>query len=131
MTAERSRISARPRIEQRSQGAELSATGRLTDEWSVIGNYAYTDSRIKGSTDPTQIDVRFRDISYNNFNLWTRHDVIHTKCETLGAGLGIVAMDGRIGKLPSVSDPTNFNLPGYTRWDAGLFYNRGPWNVSL
>jgi len=112
--------------EQRSQGCEVSATGKLTDEWSIVANYAYTDSRILKDDDPTLVGTRFRGVPYNNFNVWTRYDVIHTKSETLGAGLGMVLETGREGDLANT-----FELPGFTRWDAGLFWRQGMLHASL
>ena len=35
----------------RSRGAEVDVTGRLTDNWSMIGSYGYTDARV--TDDPT------------------------------------------------------------------------------
>lgn len=36
--------------EARSRGIELDLSGQFTDRWSVIGSYAYTDTRITEDT---------------------------------------------------------------------------------
>jgi iron complex outermembrane recepter protein len=115
--------------EIRSTGAELSAVGKITREWSVVANYAYTSSIIVGNSGPGQIGNvgdRFRGIPYNNANLWTRYNLIDTDKQTFGIGLGIVYVGERFGDLDNT-----FSLPGFTRWDAGVFYKRNRLNASL
>jgi outer membrane receptor for monomeric catechols len=66
----------------------LSAVGKLTDEWSIIANYSYVDSRITNDADPTRIGKRFRNVPYNTANLWTRYNLIQTDCQTFGVAAG-------------------------------------------
>ena len=35
--------------QQRVDGVEFGATGRLTDEWSIVAGYAYLDSEVTDS----------------------------------------------------------------------------------
>jgi iron complex outermembrane receptor protein len=112
--------------EQRAQGVEMSAVGKLTDRWSVIGNYAYIDSRILKEADPTLVGDRFRGIPFNNANLWTRYNLIQEACQTFGLGLGVVYNGDRPGDLGN-----SFNLPGYVRWDAGIYYKRNAFNAAV
>jgi iron complex outermembrane receptor protein len=112
--------------EQRSQGCELSAVGRLTDRWSIIANYAYVDSRIIQSAFPEQVGDRFRGVPFNNANLWTRYNVVQDCNRTLGAALGIVYVGNRPGDIID-----SFSLGSYTRWDAGVYYQRGSLTASL
>jgi iron complex outermembrane receptor protein len=112
--------------EQRSQGFEASAVGQLTDRWSVISNYAYVDSKITDHPDFTIIGNRARNVPRNTANLWTRYDLIQTACHTLGVGTGLVFVDNRSGDLADT-----FSLPGYTRIDAGVFYQRARVNAAV
>ena len=112
--------------EQRSQGAEFSMVGKLTERWSILANYAYVDSRILKDADARLVGNRFRGIPFNSANLWTRYNVIQDECQTLGVALGLVYAGNRTGDLGAT-----FDLPGYTRWDAGVYYKRGKFNASV
>jgi len=105
--------------QQRAQGLELSAVGRITEPWSILANYSYIDSRIVSDINPLIVGNRFRNVPYNTGNLWTRYNVVQDCDQTIGLALGMTALDARLGDLAGT-----FNLPGFVRWDAGLFYNR-------
>jgi iron complex outermembrane receptor protein len=111
---------------QRAQGCEFSAVGKLTDQLSIIANYAYVDSRILQSAFIEQIGDRFRGVPFNNANVWARYNVVQDCCQTIGAALGMVYVGDRPGDIID-----SFSLPGYTRWDAGLYYTRGQLSASL
>ena len=112
--------------QQRSQGAEVEIRGQVTDRWSIIGSYAYTDTLIN---DPGQPDDGQRAIGVplNSASLWNRYNVEQNEHQTIGFGLGVVYVGDREG---DPTDPT-FILPSYTRWDAGVFYKRGRLDASL
>ena len=112
--------------EQRGQGVELSAVGKLTDQWSIIANYSYIDSRITKEADPTLVGVRFRGVPYNSANLWTRYNLIQSETQTFGVAAGLVYVGNRGGDLQD-----SFELPGYTRCDAGVYYKRGMLDTSV
>jgi iron complex outermembrane receptor protein len=112
--------------QQRSQGFETSLTGQVTQLWSIVANYSYVDSRITRDPVLTRIGDRFRNVPFNTANIWTRLNVIDTQQQTLGFGLGIVAMDNRPGDLDNT-----FSLPSFIRYDAGMFYRYGRMNASL
>jgi iron complex outermembrane receptor protein len=117
--------------EIRSTGAEFSAVGKVTRDFSIIANYAYCDARIIsdpadqaiGGTSPGN---RFRGVPYNSFNVWGRYNLIDNPTQTLGVGLGVIYVGDRFGDLAD-----SFVLPGYARVDAGIFYKRGPLNASV
>lgn len=116
--------------EIRSQGAEFSVVGKITDRWSVIGNYAYCDAKIINDPADAAIGVtspgdRFRGVPYNTANLWSRYNLIDNQIHTLGVGVGIIYVGDRFGDLND-----DFVLPGYTRVDAGIFYKRGFFNAA-
>jgi iron complex outermembrane recepter protein len=117
--------------EIRSTGAEFSMVGKITRDWSIIANYAYTDARIVSDPADQAIGVaapgnRFRGVPYNSANVWSRYNLIDNDCQTLGVGVGIIYVGDRFGDLAD-----SFVLPGYTRVDAGIFYKRGRMNASL
>jgi len=112
--------------EQRSQGAEVAAVGRLTSQWSIIANYAYVDSRYIEAGFPEQTGNRARGVPFNNANIWTRYNLLQDCHRTLGAALGMVYVGDRPGDIID-----SFSLGSYTRWDAGLYYQRGSLTASL
>ena len=111
---------------QRSQGLETSVAGRLTERWSVTANYSYIDSRILADNDPRLVGQRFRGIPYNQSSVWSRYNVVQDECRTLGLAAGMILVGDRTGDLQA-----SFRLPGYVRWDAGLFYERSQFHLSV
>jgi iron complex outermembrane receptor protein len=111
---------------QRSQGAQLSAVGKLTDQWSVIANYAYIDSRILDAGLLSEVGQRFRGVPFNSANLWSRYNLLQDERRTFGVALGMVYVGERPGDLID-----SFALGSYVRWDGGVYYQRGVLNASL
>jgi iron complex outermembrane recepter protein len=65
-------------------------------------------------------------VPLNSGNLWTRYNFLQRLEQTFGAAVGLVAVGGRPGDLAN-----NFELPGYARWDAGLYYQRRQLTMSI
>jgi iron complex outermembrane receptor protein len=112
---------------QTSQGVELSAVGKLTDRWSLLANYAYTDTQVSDPTAGSVIDgQRALGVPYNSASVWSRYNLIDNEHRTLGVGLGLVYVGDRSGDYYSP-----LVLPSYTRCDAGVYYHRGRFDTSL
>lgn len=111
---------------QMSQGVELSLIGHLTDRWLTTSNYTFTDALMSDDSNPLVDGRRPRNVPRHMVNLWTRYNLVQTNEQTLGAGLGMVFVDDRLAALGG-----DTRLPDFTRWDAGVFYNRGRWDLSL
>ena len=120
--------------EVRSQGAELNMLGQITDYWSVIANYTYTDT-VVSDLDPLIDGRRARNVPFNTANLWTRYNVFDDGYETAGMALGIVYVGDRAAALrapdPFQAEFFDVRLPEYTRWDSGLYYRRGQMNANV
>jgi len=112
--------------EQRSQGAEVGAVGKITDRWSILANYAYVDARTLADVDPATVGQRLPNAPYNNGSVWSRFNIIDNTCQTLGLGAGVVYVGNRTGDFQDT-----FSMPGYMRCDAGLFFRRGIFNANL
>jgi iron complex outermembrane receptor protein len=63
----------------------------------------------------------------NTANLWTTYEIQSGDLEGLGFGLGVFFTGEREGELPN----SNFELPGFVRTDAALFYRRDNWQAAL
>ncbi|MFA5984063.1 MAG: TonB-dependent receptor [Methylococcaceae bacterium] len=103
--------------EARSQGIELDLSGQITDEVSVIGNYAYTDARITKDYSGLQGN-RLNNVPEHSGSLSLKYDIQHFEpLKGFGLGLGVFA----VGKRQGDNDNT-FILPGYVRLDAFASY---------
>ena len=71
-------------------------------------------------------DRHVRNSPFNTANLWTRYNVIDDCCQTVGAALGLTYLGQRPADLKNT-----LSLPGYNRWDAGLYYRRGQFNSAV
>ena len=112
---------------ERSDGFEFSAVGKLSDRWSLLANYTYTDTLMSDPAAASPIGgQRALGVPYNAGNIWTRYDLIANECRTLGVGLGMVCVGDRLGDYFSP-----LVLPSYTRWDAGFFYRYKRLDVNL
>lgn len=108
--------------EARSRGLELDVSGRITDSLSLIGSYAYTDTRVTRDHSGLQ-GKRLSNVPEHAGSLWLRYDVKEIAAlDGLSFGLGTYLAGQRHG------DPDNsFQLPGYVRLDAFAAYR---WNIG-
>ena len=99
---------------QRARGIELGLTGRVTQNWSVVGGYAYQDGTVKTTQSPTVVaGARLAQLPRHTLSLWNRYDFN----PQWGLGLGTIYRD----ELFTSTDNT-VRLPSFVRFDAALFY---------
>ncbi|WP_456799016.1 TonB-dependent siderophore receptor [Bradyrhizobium sp. USDA 4473] len=99
----------------RSRGVELDVTGRLTDSWSMIGSYAYTDARV--TEDPTLAGNALQNVALNTASLYLVYDFGTTLPGRLRLGGGARYVGDRPGDAAN-----SFVLPAYTVADAFATY---------
>lgn len=99
---------------QRSKGIELSATGRLTSNWSIVGGYAYQHGEFT-ATQSAAIPAgnRLAQLPRHTFSLWNRYDF----STSWGIGLGLIYRDSMFATADNA-----VTLPSFVRFDAALFY---------
>ena len=112
--------------EQRSQGIEFDVAGRLLPGWDIIANYAYVDARV--TKDLMFLEgSRVSNSPLHQGSFWTTYFLQDGPLKGLGAGLGMFAQGKRNGVF-QCTDPANcqapFELPGYVRMDAAVYYRR-------
>ena len=100
--------------------------GDLTEEWSIIANYAYIDARTTQDLRTEFVGQRFRGVPFHNASLWTRYNLLHESERILGAAVGLVCLSDRPGDLQD-----SFALPGYVHCDMGLYYQQHGLSLSL
>jgi iron complex outermembrane receptor protein len=103
--------------EARSRGVELDVTGRLTENWSVIGSYAYTDAVITHNNDGNEGN-QLPNVPYNSGSLWTKYEWDTDIFKGFSLGTGVYIRGQRQGDTANT-----FQLPGYVRWDASAGYS--------
>lgn len=112
--------------EARSRGVELDAIGEVTEWLSIVGNLAYTDARVSQDTDLTLLRNRLPNVPYYAASLWTKWTLLRDSQRELAFGFGGTRVNHRVGDLENT-----YRLPGYTRWDSGIYYRRGALELSV
>jgi iron complex outermembrane receptor protein len=103
--------------EVRSRGLELDVSGQLSERWSLIGAYAFTDAEV--TEDPLLKGNRLQNAARHSGSLSAVYDVGPVLgSDTLRVGAGAHYVGERAG------NPTDdFNLPAYTVADAFATYD--------
>ncbi|MHC8348938.1 TonB-dependent siderophore receptor [Pseudomonas sp. RT4P38] len=103
--------------EVRSRGLEVDLTGQLSDRWSMIGSYAYTDAEV--TEDPTYKGKKLQNVAKNSGSLSAVYDFgTIVGGDQLRVGAGARYVGERAGN--AVND---FDLPSYTVADAFATYD--------
>ncbi|MBJ8498024.1 TonB-dependent receptor [Acinetobacter oleivorans] len=107
--------------EQKTKGVELSLTGQLTDQLSVLAGYSYMDGKIEKSA--IGLTGNRSALTPNNTaNLWLKYQINDHWYAAVG---------GR-GESSRFSAPDNKNvLPGYAVVNAALGYQSERYDVNL
>ncbi len=133
---------------RRTNGFELEAAGRITDNWEIFSGLALMDAKIlevaqnvNATTgaitfgNPGYIGQRARNTPRYTFNLWTTYKLPGS----WKIGGGVEAKGDRQGFNPSGAGavPTLNGVyypntaPSYTRWDALVAYEQKQWALRL
>ena len=97
-----------------TQGLEIGANGYVTDWWQIAGGYALTDARIASATSAVIVAGNTVGlVPINAFTLWNKFELT----KQFSVGVGVLNYTHTF----AASDNT-VRLPGYTRFDLGLFY---------
>jgi iron complex outermembrane receptor protein len=99
----------------RSRGVEVDVTGRLTDSWSMIGSYAYTDAWV--TEDPILAGKALQNVALNTGSLYLVYDFRDRLPGRLRVGAGAHFVGDRPGDAANT-----FILPSYVVADAFASY---------
>jgi catecholate siderophore receptor len=95
------------------EGFEIGATGKLTDQWSVSGGYAYLKSRLLESLTLANVGNQLALTPQNSFSVFTTYDL--DRQWTIGGGAFYV--DSRF-----IGVANDAKIPDYWRFDAMAAY---------
>jgi iron complex outermembrane recepter protein len=112
--------------EQRSRGIEFDVSGEILPGWNVIAGYAFTDTEVTKDNDPDIFGDQLNNVPKHALNLWTTYEIQSGSFKGLGFGFGAFFYGDRKGDLPNT-----FELPGYTRADASIFYKRDNFRAAI
>ncbi|BBA32028.1 TonB-dependent siderophore receptor [Methylocaldum marinum] len=99
---------------QRTRGIELGLSGNITDQWRVIGGYAYQDAEITESLSANAPKGnKVAQVPEHTFSLWNRYDIT----PHWGVGLGAVYRS----EMYAATD-NRVRLPGFLRFDGAVYY---------
>ncbi|WP_042335441.1 TonB-dependent siderophore receptor [Bradyrhizobium sp. DOA9] len=99
----------------RSRGLEIDVTGRLSDNWSMIGSYGYTDARV--IEDPTYAGKQLQNVAMNTASLYLVYDFGTVLPGQLRLGGGARYVGDRPGDALNT-----FGLPSYVVADIFAIY---------
>jgi catecholate siderophore receptor len=88
--------------------------GNITARWSVAGGYAYQNAFITQSTASAAAGKQVGQVPHNSFSIWNKYQLL----KKLAVGLGLIRRSDMFAAVDN-----SVVLPGYTRADAGVFYN--------
>ncbi|MFP3517396.1 TonB-dependent receptor [Pseudomonas sp. SIMBA_077] len=101
----------------RSRGVELDVSGQLSERWSLIGSYAYTDAEV--TKDTVYQGMRLQNVAKNSGSVSAVYDVGHIiGADKLRVGAGARYVGERAGDALN-----DFDLPAYTVADAFATYD--------
>ncbi len=116
------------RGEVESKGIELDVMGELSPALLVSANYAYTDAKVTKDADPANIGLGNAGTARHMANAWLTWRQLRGAAAGLSVGGGAAAVGDRWASF--VVDGAR-SLPGYTRFDASLGYQRGRYAARL
>jgi len=106
--------------EQRVRGVELDVTGQPVPGWKIIGNLSALNAEITKDTTYAEGN-RLVGVPRLSGALWSTYQIQSGSLKGLGFGAGLIAVGERQGDLAN-----SFDVSGYTRVDASVFYDIDP-----
>lgn len=101
----------------RTRGVELAATGKITNQWQVIGGYAYQDAVITKTTTAASAGAEVPLVPKNMASVWNKYDFTP---EWAGA-IGAIYQSDQFAAVDNT-----VKLKGFTRFDGAIYYKITP-----
>lgn len=116
----------RPIGKEESKGIEIDLNGNITRNWSISAAYTYNEVYITESTDPTEIGRQKPNTPKQSGNIWTRFNFLDGALKDFG-----VATGSNFATTRTLSQNNTQTLPGYTLFNAALYYNINKFKIQL
>lgn len=114
--------------ENHAQGVELDVVGQVVRGLNVVVNYAYTDAKIDGDTNPLLVGARTPLFVKHVQNTWLNYELPAKLVRGLSFSLGYQYQAGRGGRY-AVAVP--YDIPNYFRLDGGVGWQSPHLKVNL
>lgn len=106
----------------RTQGAELSLTGHLTDDWQISASFSHHIAEVVVGN-ANRIGNEVESTPHNTAALWTKYQFT----KMWGAGIGVVHQSEYFAAIDNT-----VTIPGFTRVDAALYFDLNDnWSAQL
>jgi iron complex outermembrane receptor protein len=115
-----------PTAKQRSRGIELDLSGEILPGWNVIASYGYIDAEYTEEFFGLEPGSRVQNVPEHTASLWTTYEIQAGDLQGLGFGAGVFHVGERAGDFSDT-----FDLPGYWRTDAAVYYSRNNWRAAI
>lgn len=104
---------------ENTEGVELGLAGRITDQWQLMGGYAYQDGELDSALSTSAAKGnRLAQLPRHSFSLWNRYDF----SPSLGAGIGLIHRGEIYANVDNL-----VSLPSFTRLDAAVYWTPVKW----
>ncbi|MCG8414143.1 MAG: TonB-dependent siderophore receptor [Pseudomonadales bacterium] len=114
-----------PTGEQRSRGFEWSNTWQPVDNFTLMGNYAYTDAEVTQDTN-LPAGTPLENVPEHSMRLWARY------AREFGEGwIGGVTGGWTNNSSVFIGLGNPIEIPRFDVWEAGAFLQRGPLSFEL
>lgn len=113
--------------EQKSRGFEAEATGSITPAWKVIATYSGLDAFVSRDTRPGYVGQQLAAAARHSGSVYSRYQIDSGALAGTSIGAGMFVVGERFTAIPN---PT-WAVPGYTRFDADLGYQRDRWRLTV
>jgi iron complex outermembrane receptor protein len=109
-----------PGVKQRSCGIELDVAGRITDDLTIIANYAYTDTEVLENPEAPETEGdRLGGVPLQALRIWLAYNFpAESKLHGFGFGGGARFESERLAQF------ANITMDEFVVFDAGLWYQR-------
>ncbi|SEN17689.1 catecholate siderophore receptor [Nitrosomonas marina] len=98
---------------QRTEGIEIGLSGRITQNLSVMGGYAYQEGELTSTQSAdAQKGATIGELPRNTFSMWSRYDFT----PRIGAAFGVIYRSSMFAAVDNT-----VRIPDFTRVDAALF----------
>jgi catecholate siderophore receptor len=98
--------------EARTKGFEAEISGRLTEQWEIIGGYSWQDAEITSATSAAPAGRKIPLAPEHTFSLWNKYSFT----PAFAAGVGVIHQEDMFASITN-----QVVLPSFTRVDAALF----------
>ncbi|GBQ65453.1 TonB-dependent receptor protein [Ameyamaea chiangmaiensis NBRC 103196] len=112
---------------QRNQGIELSASGEIVKNWTVIGTYAYYDSTTVSSQTPANLGKQIQYVPKNSATFWTTYTAMADTPWNVTFGGGLTWRQG-----VWLDAANTARAPSTVEWDAMISHSfLKHWKVQM